>query len=53
MHRILNAIEEYGGIDEALKVYPALSETNIQEALRFAANVLESPLEYDDPDIDR
>ncbi len=52
VHRVLNAIEEYGGIAAAVDVYPSLTAEKIQDALRFAANVLESPLEYDDPDID-
>lgn len=52
VHRVLNAIEEYGSIEATVKVFPSLSATTVQDVLRFAANVLESPVEHDDPDTD-
>ena len=52
VYRILNAVEEYGGVEVATKVFRSLTIENVQDALRFAANVLESPVEYDDPNPD-
>ena len=53
VYRILNAIEEYGGMAEAQLVFPSLTLEMVKDSVRFAATVLESPIEHDDPNIDR
>jgi len=44
---ILDAIEHYGDLPGALKSYPQLSLGQIKEAVCFAAQVLEHPVDYE------
>jgi uncharacterized protein (DUF433 family) len=45
VYMILDAIEYYGNIEGALKSYPHLSKEQVKEAMSFAAEVLEQPLD--------
>jgi uncharacterized protein (DUF433 family) len=46
VHRVLNAIEEYGNIEGATKAYRSLTLEQVRDAVQFAAHVLEFPVEY-------
>jgi uncharacterized protein (DUF433 family) len=43
---ILDAIEHYGDLEGAIKSYPHLTLTQVKDAVRFAAQILEYPVEY-------
>ncbi len=43
VHMVINAVEEYGSVEGALRAYGCLSERQVRDALQFAAHVLEQP----------
>jgi uncharacterized protein (DUF433 family) len=47
VYRILNAIDEYGSIEKAKATYRSITIEEIHDAVRFAARVLEYPVEYE------
>ena len=47
LYRVLNAIEEYGSIEDAAKAFRSLTTGQVRDAVKFAAAVLESPIEYE------
>jgi uncharacterized protein (DUF433 family) len=47
VYMILDAIEHYGELGGALKSYPHLSLEQVKEAVCFAAEVLEQPVEHE------
>ena len=47
VYMILDAIEHYGDLAGALKSYPHLSIGQVKEAVCFAAEVLEHPVDYE------
>jgi uncharacterized protein (DUF433 family) len=46
VYMVLDAIEYYGNLDGALTSYPQLSLAQVREAVCFAGEVLEHPVEY-------
>lgn len=46
VYMILDAIDYYGNLDGALKSYPHLSIEQVKEAVSFAGEVLEHPVDY-------
>lgn len=46
VYMVLNAIDEHGSIEGAMKAYRSLTEEQVRDALRFSVHVLESPLEH-------
>ncbi len=47
VYMILDAIENYGDLEGAIKSYPQLSLEQIKEAVSFAGEVLEYPVDYE------
>lgn len=47
VYLILDAIEHYGDLKGALKSYPHLTMTQVKDAVCFAAQVLEHPVEHE------
>jgi uncharacterized protein (DUF433 family) len=47
VYMILDAIEHYGDLAGAIKSYPHLTIAQVKDAVRFAAQVLEHPVEYE------
>ena len=47
VYMVLDAVEYYGNLEGALTSYPQLSIEQVKEALSFAAEVLEHPVEYE------
>jgi uncharacterized protein (DUF433 family) len=47
VYMILDAIEYYGNLEGALKSYPQLSIDQVKEAVCFAGEVLEHPVDYE------
>lgn len=47
VYMILDAIEHYGKLTGALKSYPHLTMPQVKDAVCFAAEVLEHPVEYE------
>jgi uncharacterized protein (DUF433 family) len=52
VYRVLNAIDEYGSIDDATAAYRSLTVEQIHDAVQFAAHVLESPVEHETETVD-
>jgi len=46
VYMILDAIEHYGNLEGALKSYPHLTLSQVKDALSFAAEILEFPVEH-------
>jgi uncharacterized protein (DUF433 family) len=47
VYMVLNAVGEHGSIEGATCSYRSLSTEQIRDAIHFAANVLESPIEHE------
>jgi len=47
VYMILDAVEYYGNLEGALTSYPQLSIEQVKEALCFAGEVLEHPIDYE------
>lgn len=47
VYMILDAIEHYGDLEGAIKSYPQLTMIQVKEAVRFATQVLEYPVEHE------
>jgi uncharacterized protein (DUF433 family) len=47
VYRVLDALNEYGSINEVLSVYGSLDKAQIHDAIQFAARVLEFPVAYE------
>lgn len=46
VYMILDAVQHYGNLDGAIIDYPQLEIEQVKEAVRYAAEVLEYPVEY-------
>jgi uncharacterized protein (DUF433 family) len=47
VYMILDAVEFYGTLEGAIESYPQLSLEQVKEAIRFAGEVLEHPVDYE------
>jgi uncharacterized protein (DUF433 family) len=47
VYMVLDAIEYYGRLDGALESYPQLSIEQVKDAVSFAGDVLELPVDYE------
>ncbi len=52
VYMVLSAIEEHGSIEGATQAYRLLTAEQVRDALKFAVNVLESPLEHQSSVVD-
>ena len=46
VYMVLNALKEYGNVSAVTRAYSSLTEPQVYDAIGFAVNVLECPIEH-------